>query len=310
MAHILGERARSENIALYPIRTVAAQTGVTAVTLRAWERRHGLIRPQRTPKGHRLYTAADIARIQDILALLRQGISIGQVKPLLDDAAVLRKPPAPTPADGVWPEYRARMLRAIELFDETALDSAYNDALSLYPVDLVIRNLAMPVQRQLCLHPQAHAAGLAEQQFFSVYLRNRIGTHVHHSNTRGNGPRLLLACVPGEYHDLGLLFFALNAISHGYRVLLLGANLPLSQIPPVLAQRRCEAVILSGSAPLAPSLLAADLPRLVQNVDVPVLIGGELAVRHGQAIERAGAIVAGEGLSETLRQVSECLKPA
>ncbi len=308
MAQTLGGHARSENVALYPIRTVAAQTGVTAVTLRAWERRYGLIRPQRTPKGHRLYTAADIARIQGILALLEQGISIGQVKPLLETAtSTLRRPPA-APSAGVWPEYRARMLRAIELFDEAALDSAYNDALSLYPVDLVIRNLAVPVLRHLGERWEAHATGVAEEHFFSVYLRNRIGSHVHHSNARGNGPRLLLACVPGEYHDLGLLLFALNAVSHGYRVLLLGANLPVTQVPAVLARRQCEAVVLSGSAQSGGTLLEKQLPELVQSVAIPVFIGGELAARHGEAIANAGAIVAGDDLSEALRQISAVLK--
>ena len=41
---------------LYPIRTVSSLTGVNSITLRAWERRYGLIKPVRTPKGHRLYT--------------------------------------------------------------------------------------------------------------------------------------------------------------------------------------------------------------------------------------------------------------
>ncbi|MGB5177623.1 MAG: MerR family transcriptional regulator, partial [Gammaproteobacteria bacterium] len=69
---------------LLPIRTVSILTGVNSVTLRAWERRYGLIIPQRTPKGHRLYTNQDVERINRIVELLNQGISVGHVKPLLD----------------------------------------------------------------------------------------------------------------------------------------------------------------------------------------------------------------------------------
>ena len=64
---------------LFPIRHVCAETGINPVTLRAWERRYGLIRPLRTPKGHRLYSSDDIARIRRILSLLDEGVAVSQV---------------------------------------------------------------------------------------------------------------------------------------------------------------------------------------------------------------------------------------
>lgn len=67
----------------YSIRHIAAQTGVNPVTLRAWERRYGLIKPQRTPKGHRLYTEQDIHLVKNILFILSKGFAISKVKDLL-----------------------------------------------------------------------------------------------------------------------------------------------------------------------------------------------------------------------------------
>jgi DNA-binding transcriptional MerR regulator len=67
-----------------PIREVARQTGVNAITLRAWERRYGLIVPQRTPKGHRLFSSEHVQRILTILTWLNRGVAVSQVKPLLD----------------------------------------------------------------------------------------------------------------------------------------------------------------------------------------------------------------------------------
>lgn len=72
---------------LFPIRHVCAETGINPVTLRAWERRYGLIRPRRTPKGHRLYSSEDIAHIRRILALLAEGVAVSQVGRLLQHAA-------------------------------------------------------------------------------------------------------------------------------------------------------------------------------------------------------------------------------
>src|SRR5471030_3056817 len=75
-----------------PIREVARQTGVNAVTLRAWERRYGLIVPQRTPKGHRLFSAEHVQRIMTILTWLNRGVAVGQVKQLLETPQTLTEP--------------------------------------------------------------------------------------------------------------------------------------------------------------------------------------------------------------------------
>lgn len=304
MKHTNSEATRTEAPGLYPIRTVSSLTGVNAVTLRAWERRYGLIQPQRTPKGHRLYTREDIERIERVLTLLNQGISISQVKPLVNNRLDTATPMAGGEYSDEWQRYRERMLQAIERFDEPGVDAAYNDALSLYPVDLVVRNLATPLLQHLGEHWKDRPSGVAEEHFFSVYLRNKVGTRIHHINTRGTGPRLLIACVPGEYHEIGMLFFALTAASHGYRMLLLGANLPLAQIPPVLELQRCDAVVLSGSSRPARGLLETQLPALVKTVGVPVFVGGGMALRHAEDIGKAGAIACGEDFQGALQQIN------
>ena len=77
-----------EMAGLLPIREVARRTGVNPVTLRAWERRYGLIVPQRTAKGHRLYSQAQVAQVRQILDWLERGVSVSQVRGLLSDARV------------------------------------------------------------------------------------------------------------------------------------------------------------------------------------------------------------------------------
>lgn len=70
--------------AYYPIRVVSSETGVNAITLRAWERRYGLLTPKRTAKGHRLYSEADIHLIKQVVSLLNRGIPISQAQAMLD----------------------------------------------------------------------------------------------------------------------------------------------------------------------------------------------------------------------------------
>lgn len=294
---------------LYPIRTVANLTGVNPVTLRAWERRYQLIVPKRTPKGHRLYSGQDIDRIRKVLELLDQGISIGQVKGIIGQQDGLTALPAGDSRD-VWQRYRERMLAATEQFDEHGLDAAYNDALSLYPIDLVNSRLTAPLLRSFGERWKEHSKVVAEEHFFSFYLRNKLGARFHHLNQRSNGPLLLLACLPGEYHEIGMLFFALAAVNRGYRVLPLGANMPLELIPEVISMQPCQAVVLSGSARPARGVLQETLPRLVRQLDIPVLVGGAVTERHADAVEATGAFATGKDIQPALKQLADILSSA
>jgi DNA-binding transcriptional MerR regulator/methylmalonyl-CoA mutase cobalamin-binding subunit len=296
---------------LYPIRTVSGLTGVQAVTLRAWERRYNLIRPRRTPKGHRLYSRQDIERIQRVVELLGRGLAISQIAPLLEPAQSAPPTPGQEAREDAWARYRRRLLEAIETFDEPALEAAYNDVLSLYPADLVNTRLSKPLLVELGERWKQRPAGIAEEHFYSVYLRNKIGARIHHLNSRSQGPRLLLACLPGEYHEIGLLLFAMAAASHGYRVLILGANLPLEQIPSALATQPCAAVVLSSSTRLTrKGMYTEELPALLAKIGTPVLVGGSQSELSRREIEAAGAIVAGETHQQALQVLAATLADA
>src|SRR5262245_20613806 len=91
---------------LFPIREVSRLTGVNPVTLRAWERRYGLIQPIRTDSGHRLYSQADVEAVRSILAWIERGVSVSKVGKLLARSNAARAPLAPVQleAAGEWSE--------------------------------------------------------------------------------------------------------------------------------------------------------------------------------------------------------------
>lgn len=300
---------QTPNQSLLPIRTVSQITGVNAVTLRAWERRYGLITPQRTEKGHRLYTQHDVEQIHRIVSLLDRGISVSHVKPLLDNFTT----PDPTEneeASDLWANYRLDMLNAIEGFNEPVIDQVYNDAMSLYPIDVVNQRLIAPLLVELGERWEGRPAGIAEEHFFSVYLRNKIGSRIHHLNTRSHGPLLIVSCMTGEQHELGMLFFSLAAVNTGYRVVILGADLPLDQIPPVLQQQDAVGIVLSSSSEPGEDVLENTLPDLIKQTHLPVFVGGRTSVSHETAITAAGAQCVGENIIQSLRIINQTLNPS
>ena len=293
---------------LVPIRTVSSLTGVNSVTLRAWERRYDLIKPVRTPKGHRLYTMADVDLIHQVVALLDNGMSIGQVSRVLATDQARPEPARESPLDGgPWRNYQDRLLRAISTFDEKELHEVYNEVLSLYSVDIVTSRLIVPLLRELGERWAQGQGSIAEEHFFSVFLRNKLGARFHHLNRDRRGPRLLAACLPGEQHEVGLLLFALAALDRDYRVVLLGPNTPLSELPPVVERAAIQAIVLAGSADLAATVIERELPSLRQAVAVPVFVGGRVVNRHSDAIAAAGAIPLGDDLNAALRGIDATL---
>lgn len=286
-----------------PIRTISALTGVNAVTLRAWERRYGLIRPARTPTGHRLYTHQHVERIRRVLALVERGVPVGRVRELLD-----AEPAAAAPgATDRWRRDLERMAAAIARFDEQELDRIYDEALSVHPVERVTQRLLLPLLVHLGERWRDLAGAIAEEHFFAMYLRSKLGARLQHRMRYATGPRLVAACAPGEQHEIGLLLFALEAHGAGMRTVLLGADTPLGDV--AIARRRsgAHAVIISSSIDPAPDFLAEALPQLVRQAGVPVFVGGSTALRHRRKVAAAGAIPLGVELEDGLRLVATML---
>lgn len=290
----------------YPIRTVATLTGVNPITLRAWERRYGLVKPTRTASGHRVYTRADIDTVHRILSLMENGIAIGHVR----DALAARPARAPAADKGPWAEARARMTAAIAQFDEDRLEDVYNELLALHSIERVTREVLLPLLAELGERWRTRTGGIAEEHFLGLYLRNKLGARIHHRSRAVTGPKLLAACLPGEQHEIGLLLFALAAHERGYRLVLLGADMPLGEMGYAARLAQADAIVLSGSIEPEAGLLAHELPRLVRTAGMPVFVGGRTSVRGRDAIVAAGAEPLGGDIGAGLRRLGEVLQPA
>lgn len=297
----LSNNAEDTSPGLYAISTVSALTGVNSVTLRAWERRYGLLKPRRTPSGHRLYSEEDVSQIRSICQMLDEGIAISQV------ARALQTPEHATsqPGNEPWQRYISQMLLATSSFNEAVLEDIYNEAMSLYPVEVVTRQLLLPLLREFGERWEASDCGIAEEHFFSVFMRNKLGARFHHRNRQNTAPRLVIACMPGEQHEFGLLLLALSLHARGYQLIMLGADMPLSQLPQVAARTQSQGIILSGSVDIGSEPLQQELSALTRQCnDIPVFIGGPISTLHSDAIEQSQVIPLGEELGAGMHKLS------
>jgi MerR family transcriptional regulator, light-induced transcriptional regulator len=288
--------------ARFPIRELALRTGVHTSTLRAWETRHGLLRPDRTPTGHRLYSDDDVRRVERLLELTNQGLSLTEIAPLLRPSSErpVTKTPGIAPA---WQGYLTETLRALEDFSTERLDALYNEACALYPIGVVTQNLLIPMLEQVGTRWDQRPSGIAEEHFFSAWLRNKLGARLHHGQALKRGKPLILACLPHEQHEIGLLLFALASLEMGYRVIYLGADMPTRQIVHVSTQTHALGIVLAGREVRERTTLLDDIGWLVTQAKTPVFVGSHVARQLAGQLTGLGAIPLGEDIQAGLRAI-------
>jgi DNA-binding transcriptional MerR regulator len=296
------------DVELFPIRTVSSLTGVNSITLRAWERRYGLVQPVRTPTGHRLYRRDEIDLIHRVVGLLDKGIAISQVQRVLS-----QQPQADSPEDQgeehVWTGYRRRLISAILRFDEDALEEIHHEALGVCSIDQLTHRLLVPVRDELSRRRETADGNAAGERFFAMYLRNKLGARFAHRSRGISGPRLLGACLPGECCEIDALLFALTAHELGLRSVLLGldGSAPLAALKGVCNRGQCQAVVLCGTAEPPDEVFSVQLAGLVADVSVPVFVRGQISIHRRDQIVAAGAVPLGNDLMAGAKRVSDML---
>lgn len=294
------QATRPADTPLYPIREVSRLTGVNSVTLRAWERRYGLIKPQRTPKGHRLYAREDIERVERILQWLNRGVPVSQVRELLDQPETAE---IPAPAAGDWPSQRRLLVSAVQALDLTRLEELFNQSLALYPVPTCLAELWQPVVRQLEEGWGEQLGDALQRRTLETFLRTRIGTRLLHANQLGRGPTLLVMPLPDDPAPLWVLLTALAASDRGYRVHLLDAPLPCSELPLAVERFQAAALLLASGKAEKAELVRRQLPRLAEQLAVPLMACGPMARIREADLEETRVELLGDDLGEAMEHL-------
>lgn len=215
MSDLSQEVAPLADEGIYPIREVSRLTGVNAVTLRAWQRRYGLVQPARTEKGHRLYSEQDILQIGEILSWLERGVSIGQVKGLLSE-------PHSEPVSDHWQQTLELFSQALLAFNQRKAEAELNDLLASYPFELVRSRILQPLVERLLGLWRERPDGELLQQVWLGWIHTRFARHLIEQE---KGVPITLASW-GQVGPLDLVWAAYELIGQGYEVQLLGAVEP------------------------------------------------------------------------------------
>jgi DNA-binding transcriptional MerR regulator len=262
---------------LFPIREVARVTGVNPVTLRAWERRYGLIQPARTESGHRLYSMTDIERVRSIVAWIDRGVSVSKIGKILAKTEPLKALAHIISDDLVQADYQQwqqQVRRAVSAFDDVELDQVYGQIFSSYALPVVFEDILLPLWRHF-LQCQDAFGQTSEWLFFDDFLRTKVLQRI--IVVRTSQPRkILVSALDGQCHELELLVAALflSGSESGVRVLTTGQ--PFDELTLVCEKIRPQALVLFSNH-VPDSTLPRRLNRLALGLDCQLLLAGDAA---------------------------------
>jgi DNA-binding transcriptional MerR regulator len=275
---------------------LSRRTGVAPELLRAWERRYGLLRPARSEGGFRLYSDADEQRVELMREHLRRGLAAAEAARL----AVAAEPsPGTAEAQAGEPELAAgaaRLRAALDQFEETGAQSALDDLLGTFTVESVLTGVILPYLVDLGERWERGEASVAQEHFASNLIRGRL-LGIARGWDAGNGPRAILACAPGELHDLGLIAFGLALGRRGWRITYLGPDTPIDTLVDAAGRLRPALVVVTATSRRRLSSIAETLSRLARDTKVAVAGAGAGAGVDGVQALQADPIAAAAAVS-------------
>ncbi|MBZ4375817.1 MerR family transcriptional regulator [Corallococcus sp. AS-1-6] len=259
------------------IRTIARLTGIREATLRAWERRHGFPRPERSENNYRVYSRDELEAVRRVAKLMEEGLSVSEA------IAQVRDEPRPSAPSGS--RRMERFWAAVMVLDAEGADAALSEALDGLDATTCCDTVLIPLLREM-----ASRLDVAREHMASALVRQRLRMLLAGMERVGDGPRALLACPAKDHHEGGLLALGLHLKARGWRVTLLGADTPSEALEGACMQVRPDVVALS----FIRHRDADDFVEVLSGVmhacaPVPVVVGGPGAREHLKTLFTLGA---------------------
>ena len=227
------------------IGALSRRVGVSPELLRAWEQRYGLLRPSRSAGGFRLYSSADETRVLAMQRHLGRGLPAAEAARLALVETARRALDAAAGGPARLGQLSAELRSALDGFEEPAAHDALDCLFAAFRLQTVLRDVVLPYLHDLGLRWERGEASVAQEHFASNLLRGRL-LGLARGWAEASGPRAVLACAPGELHDLPLIIFGLALAARGWAITYLGPDTPISTIDEIVDGREQALVVISA----------------------------------------------------------------
>jgi methanogenic corrinoid protein MtbC1 len=254
-------------LSLNPSLNIAAltqRTGVPSDTIRKWEQRYGVLHPERTAGGQRRYSELDVARVEWLKARLHEGYRIGEAAALLGAGGQVARTVG---------ELRSGIVAATIASDVDALGQLVDQSLALSTLDESFFEVLTPALVQIGDRWASGAVSVAQEHLASSTVRAALLKLLSDQRAPVHGTAVL-ACAPGELHEIGLLMLAVMLRSDGWQVAYLGADTPFADAMTLADRLDATALCFSAASKETARDLVKQLGETPPRESLAVVVGG------------------------------------
>ena len=293
---------------IHRIHRVAKLTGLSRDVIRVWERRFGLVKPTRGANRYRNYSDEDVALLRYLKNQLDAGASIGDLAKLGREELMSRvRAAAPRTAivDNTFDRLLRELLSALEPLDRVTFEKRLNGAVAVVPFEEALHGILLPFQEQVGeLWHDGHI-NIAIEHYVTKQIQQKIFSAMNQLPVAEFGAKVVVACPPGEEHDLAALAVAYRCRVRGCRVYYLGANVPISSLSRLCNHVTPDLTILSFTM-ILPEVSAMALIRALEEELTPV--STVMAGGHGALAMRDQFAQCHIGVLENFSELDEVLE--
>jgi MerR family transcriptional regulator, light-induced transcriptional regulator len=263
----------------YTIRDLDKLSGINAHTIRVWERRYGIIKPQRTGTNRRRYDDADLRKIINISILKRNGFKISEIAGFAESEIEEKVTLLSTEVFNADTHIDS-MVKAMVAFDENSVNELINKSLMYKGLEETMTSLVFPFLKRIGVMWQTGSADIGAEHFISNIFRKKLIAAIDNISPSENQKRkkVLLFLPEKEMHEMGLLFFQYLVKKEGHESLYLGQSTPLSAVVTTNRQWKAD-IIITGILSGYPGFKADEYIKELSAslTGQKVLVAGELA---------------------------------
>ena len=301
----------------FTIKTVTTQTGIRAVTIRAWENRYGLLKPQRSENRYRLYSERDVAILRWVKSQVDQSISISNV--VRDLNSMLNRGDFPEVLPSIASKSRSfqpippedmanKLFEVLFKHDENSANDILRQANAMYDLTTVCMDV---IGAALIMVGAAWHRGemrITDEHFASRILINKLVNLLQAYPNRRGAPLILMACAPEEQHEVAILMLSVLLRHEGYRLEYLGADLPLDDIVDYSRQEHPAMICMSATLDESAMRLLKMQEKLQKLKPRPFFCYGGMAfIRKPKLKETIPGIYLGDTITDSRQMIDKML---
>jgi DNA-binding transcriptional MerR regulator/methylmalonyl-CoA mutase cobalamin-binding subunit len=216
---------------MYSIKAVSQATGLTVETLRAWERRYGIVVPNRDQTGRRVYRADDVLRLRRLREATERGHPIGRLAELSEESLAQLLNDAPDRRSRATSSaFVERILEAAQQYRSAECEQALTLAIAMMPPQRLVSDVLQPLLREVGERWHRGQFAISQERLVSTIVRRHVGLMLDTYDRTARRQPIVFATLPGERHELGLLMSAMICASRGFKTHYLGPDLPEVEI--------------------------------------------------------------------------------